>query len=61
MVLEVSATDDPRRAATKLTIKVCRFRALKFIPTRRRKFEGSRPIFIHYPKYTVFLNPKTFL
>ena len=25
--LEVSATDDPRRAATKLTIKVCRFRA----------------------------------
>ena len=24
--LEVSATDDPRRAATKLTIKVCRFR-----------------------------------
>ena len=25
--LQVSATDDPRRAATKLTIKVCRFRA----------------------------------
>ena len=25
--LEVSATDDPRWAATKLTIKVCRFRA----------------------------------
>ena len=25
--LEVSATDDPRLAATKLTIKVCRFRA----------------------------------
>ena len=25
--LEVSATDDLRRAATKLTIKVCRFRA----------------------------------
>ena len=25
--LEVSATDDPRQAATKLTIKVCRFRA----------------------------------
>ena len=25
--LEGSAIDDPRRAATKLTIKVCRFRA----------------------------------
>ena len=25
--LEVSATDDPRWAATKLTIKVCHFRA----------------------------------
>ena len=25
--LEVSATDDPRQAATKLTIKLCRFRA----------------------------------
>ena len=25
--LEVSVTDDPRQAATKLTIKVCRFQA----------------------------------
>ena len=59
--LEVCATDDPRRVATKLTIKVCRFRAYKFIPTRRQKFEGSRPILINYHKYTVFLNPQTFL
>ena len=59
--LEVSATDDTRRAATKLTINVCRFRAYKFIPTRRHKFEGSRLILSNYPRYTVFLNPKTFL
>ena len=58
--LEVSATDDPRRAAMKLTIKVCR-PAYKFIPTRRHKFEGSRPILSNYPKHTVFLNPQIFL
>ena len=32
--LEVSATDDPRRAATKLTIKVCPFSSLKVHPDK---------------------------